>query len=84
MAGVKLTCQAPGCGTETEEFPEVALAMEMLKLHVSLAGKVVEYGVWAAFKHQFTTYKSLANISGQAVNHLLEYTKFCLTLSANP
>ena len=90
MAGVKLTCQTPGCGKETEEFPEAALAMEMLKVHVGLVhgcaskpekpkqptldmtGETVEYGVWAAFRHQFTTYKSLANISGQAVNHLLE------------
>ena len=90
MPGVKLSCPAPGCTTETEEFQEAALAMEMLKMHVSLVhggaskpekpkrpslsmtGEVVEHGVWAAFKHQFSTYKSLANISGQAVNHLLE------------
>ena len=87
---MRLSCPAPGCATETEEFPEAAQALEMLKLHVSLVhggaskpekprrpslsmtGDVVEHGVWAAFKHQFSTYKSLANISGQAVNHLLE------------
>ena len=87
---MRLSCPAPGCATETEEFPEAAQALEMLKLHVSLVhggaskpekprrpslsmtGDVVEHGVWAAFKHQFSTYKSLANIFGQAVNHLLE------------
>ena len=90
MTGVKLRCPAPGCGAETDELPEASLAVEMLKLHVSLVhgcaskpekpkrptltmtGDAVEYGTWAAFKHQFATYKSLANISGQAVNHLLE------------
>ena len=39
---------------------------------LAMSGEVIENGVWQAFKHQFTTYKSLANISGQAVNHLLE------------
>ena len=37
-----------------------------------MSGEVIENGVWQAFKHQFATYKSLANISGQAANHLLE------------
>lgn len=39
---------------------------------LEMSGEVVENGAWQAFKHQFATYKSLANISGQAVNHLLE------------
>ena len=39
---------------------------------LSMSGEVIENGVWQAFKHQFMTYKSLANISGQAVNQLLE------------
>ena len=94
MPGEKLICPVPGCATETGDFPEAALALEMLKMHVSLVhggagkpekpkrlslsmtGDAVEHSVWAAFKHQFSTYKYLANISGQAVNHLLE----CLTV----
>ena len=37
-----------------------------------MPAEVVEHRDWAAFKHQFDNYKKLANISGQASNHLLE------------
>ena len=37
-----------------------------------MPAEVVEHRDWAAFKHQFENYKKLANISGQASNHLLE------------
>ena len=39
---------------------------------LAMSTEVIEHRDWSAFQHQFANYKKLANISGQAANHLLE------------
>ena len=39
---------------------------------LAMSAEVIEHRDWSAFQHQFANYKKLANISGQAANHLLE------------
>ena len=81
---VSLSCPSSGCGEKTEVL-DPAVAIKYLEMHsnaatpekpkrpqVFMPAAVVEHRNWAAFMYQFDNYKKLANISGQAPNHLLE------------